>query len=91
MPPNVLLQNTQSVKAVLSSNTSEKQENNSSTNNAIKESYKLIDIKSEKELDYASGDSDKNNLFSKETQEEIGECVERLKIDTEKYIGGGDA
>lgn len=76
---------------MLPSDTFENQENNSSKNNAVKECYKLIYIKSDKELDHASGDSDKNNLFSKETREEIGECVERLKIDTEKYIGGGDA
>lgn len=76
---------------MLPSNIFEKQENNSPTNNAIEESYKLISNESEKELDHAGGDSDKNNLFSKENKEKCGECVKRFKIDSEKYIGGGDA
>nr|XP_050852872.1 uncharacterized protein LOC127065059 isoform X1 [Vespula vulgaris] len=91
VPVNNLLKNTETINAVLPSNISEKQENNSPTNNAIEESYKLISNESEKELDHAGGDSDKNNLFSKENKEKCGECVKRFKIDSEKYIGGGDA
>ncbi|KAL2713076.1 chloride channel CLIC-like protein 1 isoform X3 [Vespula squamosa] len=88
---NNLLKNTEIINSVLSSNTSEKQENNTPINNAIEDSYKLISNKSENELDQASGDSDKNNLFSKENEEKSGECAQRFKINSEKYIGGGDA
>ncbi|KAL2742470.1 chloride channel CLIC-like protein 1 isoform X3 [Vespula maculifrons] len=91
VPVNNLLKNAETINAVLPSNIFEKQENNSPTNNAIEESYKLISNESEKELDHAGGDSDKNNLFSKENKEKCGECVKRFKIDSEKYIGGGDA
>ncbi|XP_043671220.1 uncharacterized protein LOC122630612 [Vespula pensylvanica] len=91
VPVNNLLKNTETINLALPSNIFEKQENNSPTNNAIEESYKLISNKSEKELDHAGGDSDKNNLFSKENKEESGECVKKFKIDSEKYIGGGDA
>lgn len=76
---------------MLSSNTFEKQKNNTPTNIANEKSYKSISNKSEKELDHASGDSDKNNLFSKENEEKSEECVQKFKIDSEKYIGGGDA
>ncbi|KAF7399785.1 hypothetical protein HZH68_008377 [Vespula germanica] len=91
VPVNNLLKNTETINSVLPSNISKKQQNNSPTNNAIEGSYKLISNESEKELDHAGGDSDKNNLFSKENKEESGEGVKRIKIDSEKYIGGGDA
>ncbi|XP_046818674.1 chloride channel CLIC-like protein 1 isoform X2 [Vespa crabro] len=90
VPPNILLKNTESVKAVLSSDTFEEQKNNSPTDNAVEESSKLRSIEFVKKLDHASGDSNKNNLFSEETEEESEKCLKEPKIDTEKYIGGGD-
>ncbi|XP_035726306.1 uncharacterized protein LOC118443428 isoform X2 [Vespa mandarinia] len=91
VPPNILLKNTKSVDAVLSSDTFEEQKNNSPTNNAVEESSKLRLIEFVKELNHASGDSNKNNLFSEETEGKSEKCLKEPKIDTEKYIGGGDA
>ncbi|KAI4479969.1 hypothetical protein M0804_010708 [Polistes exclamans] len=70
-------------------NASQVKENDSPADNATEKPCKLMPDKSLNELNSAGGDTDLNNLLSKESEKKTCKCEKSFEIN--KEIGGGDA